>query len=225
MYKNRPPSVVYLFFKKRYVSGVAVIYNTTTHFENTALGSVITFRGMGKGFPVYKNNSYSFIRYLVDFFISESLKHGFTEVSLPVLVKAGQVFRTGQLPDKEGQMFMVGKDNLYLLPTAEVSVTNLLNNKKLHLSDLPILYSSYSLCFRREIGGWGRLNKGLNRVHQFDKVELVKVVDYLNSNEGLILLSNNVIALLDKLNITYRVISIRGPDLSFSGSKQLDIEV
>ena len=185
------------------------------------LGSKIT----GAGFPVYKDKGAKLQRALIQYFLDKNTAAGYREFQVPYLVNEGSGFGTGQLPDKDGQMYHVREDNLYLIPTAEVPLTNLFRNKLLNAKDLPICLTSYTPCFRREAGSWGKDVRGLNRLHQFDKVELVKWTHPEQSFAELESLRSDAESLLQKLELPYRVLSICSGDIGFPHAKQYDLEV
>ncbi|RWY49201.1 serine--tRNA ligase [Mucilaginibacter gilvus] len=178
----------------------------------------------GAGFPVYKGKGAKLQRALIAFFLDEAEKAGYDEVMLPLMVNEASGFGTGQLPDKEGQMYFVGQDNLYLIPTAEVPITNLYRDVILKGEELPIRNTGYTPCFRREAGSYGAHVRGLNRLHQFDKVELVQVVHPDTSYEVLEGMSLHVQSLLQKLGLPYRVLRLCGGDMSFTAALTYDME-
>lgn len=179
----------------------------------------------GAGFPVYKGKGAIFQRALIQFFLNEAGKKGYTEIQAPLLVNAQSGFGTGQLPDKEGQMYYVGEDDLYLIPTAEVPVTNIFRDELFKNEDLPIKYCGYTPCFRREAGSYGAHVRGLNRLHQFDKVEIVQLVHPDTSYQVLEDMSTYVQSLLEKLGLHYRVLLLCGGDMGFTSAKTYDMEV
>lgn len=179
----------------------------------------------GAGFPVYKGKGAIFQRALIQFFLNEAGKKGYTEIQAPLLVNAQSGFGTGQLPDKEGQMYYVGEDDLYLIPTAEVPVTNIFRDELFKNEDLPIKYCGYTPCFRREAGSYGAHVRGLNRLHQFDKVEIVQLVHPDTSYQVLEDMSTYVQYLLEKLGLHYRVLLLCGGDMGFTSAKTYDMEV
>jgi seryl-tRNA synthetase len=179
----------------------------------------------GAGFPVYKGKGAIFQRALIQFFLNEAGKKGYTEIQAPLLVNAQSGFGTGQLPDKEGQMYYVGEDDLYLIPTAEVPVTNIFRDELFKSEDLPIKYCGYTPCFRREAGSYGAHVRGLNRLHQFDKVEIVQLVHPDTSYQVLEEMSTYVQSLLEKLGLHYRVLLLCGGDMGFTSAKTYDMEV
>lgn len=185
------------------------------------LGNKIT----GAGFPVYKNKGARLQRALINFFLEEAVKAGYTEVQPPILVNEASGFGTGQLPDKEGQMYHAQADNLYLIPTAEVPITNLYRDEIIAREKLPIKNAGYTPCFRREAGSWGADVRGLNRLHQFDKVEIVQIREPENSYEGLEEMRRHIEQLLQKLELPYRVLRLCGGDMSFASALTFDLEV
>lgn len=185
------------------------------------LGTKLT----GAGFPVYKGKGATLQRGLINFFLDEARRQGYTEVQPPILVNEDSGYGTGQLPDKEGQMYHVGLDNLYLIPTAEVPITNLYRDVIIKEKDLPIKNTGYTPCFRREAGSYGKDVRGLNRLHQFDKVEIVQVTTPNKSYEVLEEMQSYVQSLLQKLDLPYRVLKLCGGDLSFASALTYDMEV
>jgi seryl-tRNA synthetase len=202
--------------------------NAIPHWELAAKYNLIDFelgvKITGAGFPVYKGKGAKLQRALIAFFLDEAEKGGYAEVMLPLLVNEASGFGTGQLPDKEGQMYFVGQDNLYLIPTAEVPITNLYRDVILKADELPVKNCGYTPCFRREAGSYGAHVRGLNRLHQFDKVELVQVVHPDTSYEVLEGMSTHVQGLLQKLGLPYRVLRLCGGDMSFTASLTYDME-
>jgi seryl-tRNA synthetase len=179
----------------------------------------------GAGFPLYKGKGAKLQRALINFFLNEAGKSGYQEVEPPVLVNEASGFGTGQLPDKEGQMYHCQVDNFYLVPTAEVPVTNIYRDEILDAKQLPIKHCAYTPCFRREAGSYGSDVKGLNRLHQFDKVELVQIVHPDKSYKALDLMVMHVENLLKKLRLPYRIIRLCGGDMSFTSAMTYDFEV
>ncbi len=202
--------------------------NALPHWELAAKYNLIDFelgvKITGAGFPVYKNKGAKLQRALINFFIDEAEKAGYSEVSVPLMVNAASGFGTGQLPDKEGQMYHVGVDELYLIPTAEVPVTNLYRDVILKGEELPVKNCGHTPCFRREAGSYGAHVRGLNRLHQFDKVEIVQVVHPDNSYEVLEDMSAHVQSLLQKLGLPYRVLRLCGGDMGFTSALTYDME-
>ncbi len=185
------------------------------------LGNKLT----GAGFPVYKKWGAKLQRALIHFFLEEATKAGYDEVMPPLLVNEASGFGTGQLPDKEGQMYHATEDNLYLIPTAEVPVTNIFRDVVLEEKDLPIKHCAYSACFRREAGSWGKHVRGLNRLHQFDKVEIVQVAHPDNSYKVLDKMVAHVQSLIEKLELPWRILRLCGGDISFTAALTYDFEV
>lgn len=179
----------------------------------------------GAGFPVYKNKGAKLQRALISFFLDNAMEAGYTEVIPPHIVNEDSAFGTGQLPDKEGQMYYIGEDNFYLIPTAEVPVTNIVRDEILDEKKLPLKFAAYSPCFRREAGSYGKDVRGLNRVHQFDKVEIVQVAHPDKSYEVLEEMVAHVEGLLQKLELPYRVVRLCGGDMSFASALTYDFEV
>jgi len=185
------------------------------------LGNKVT----GAGFPFYKNQGARLQRALINFFLDEARKMGYAEYQTPLFVNEESAYGTGQLPDKEGQMYYIGEDNLYLIPTAEVPLTNIYRNSIVKESDLPIKITAYSNCFRREAGSYGKDVRGLNRLHQFDKVEIVQIQHPDKSYETLEEMRNYVASLLRKLELPFRTLKLCGGDLSFTSALTYDFEV
>ncbi|MEA1786497.1 serine--tRNA ligase [Arenibacter sp. GZD96] len=179
----------------------------------------------GAGFPVYKGKGARLQRALINYFLDKNTKAGYTEVQVPHLVNEASGFGTGQLPDKEGQMYYVGEDNLYLIPTAEVPVTNLYRDVLLHETDFPICLTAYTPCFRREAGSYGAHVRGLNRLHQFDKVEIVRIAHPDTSYEALEEMVAHVKDILNELKLPYRILRLCGGDMGFTAALTFDFEV
>ncbi len=198
------------------------------HWEIGGFGNLIDFpRGAkvtGAGFPFFIGEGAKLSRALLQFFLDEDVKAGYTEVSPPIFVNAASATATGQLPDKEGQMYVTA-DLLYAVPTAEVPLTNFFRDEILEESALPVCRCAYTPCFRREAGSYGKDVRGLNRVHQFDKVELLKWVHPSSSYDELEKLRADAERLLQKLELPYRVLLMCGGDLGFAQSKKYDLEV
>tara|TARA_B100001059_G_scaffold44533_1_gene36882 strand:+ start:4456 stop:5727 length:1272 start_codon:yes stop_codon:yes gene_type:complete len=203
--------------------------NTLPHWELAAqydlidfdLGSKIT----GAGFPVYKGKGAKLQRALVQYFLDKNTAAGYTEFQVPHLVNEDSGFGTGQLPDKEGQMYHIPEDGLYLIPTAEVPLTNLFRNQLLEAKNLPICLTSYTPCFRREAGSYGANVRGLNRLHQFDKVEIVRLEEPENSRAALDQMVDHVKSILEELELPYRILKLCGGDLGFTAALTFDFEV
>lgn len=185
------------------------------------LGNKIT----GAGFPVYKGKGAKLQRALIAFFLEEADKAGFTEIMPPLAINEASGFGTGQLPDKEGQMYQITEDKLFLIPTAEVPVTNLYRDVILKAEDFPIKLTAYSSCFRREAGSYGKDVRGLNRLHQFDKVEIVQIQHPEKSYETLDKMVAYVESLVKKLELPYRIVRLCGGDLGFTSALTFDFEV
>jgi len=179
----------------------------------------------GAGFPVYKGKGAKLERALISFFLDEGVKAGYNEVLPPIIVNEDSGFGTGQLPDKEGQMYNITPDNFYLIPTAEVPVTNIYRDVILNGDDLPIKNIAYTPCFRREAGSWGAHVRGLNRLHQFDKVEIVQIAHPDHSYESLEDMVRHVESLVSGLSLPYRIMRLCGGDMSFTSSLTYDFEV
>lgn len=179
----------------------------------------------GSGFPVFRGKGAQLQRALINFFLDEAQKAGYEEIVPPLLVNPDTAKATGQLPDKEGQMYYVEKDDLYLIPTAEVPVTNVFRNVRVQEDDFPIKLTGYTPCFRREAGSYGADVKGLNRVHQFDKVEIVQLQHPDRSYDALEEMVRHVEGLLKKLELPYRILRLCGGDLTFTSSLTFDFEI
>lgn len=179
----------------------------------------------GAGFPVYKSKGARLQRALINFFLDEARNAGYLEVEPPYLVNADSGYGTGQLPDKEGQMYHVTADDLYLIPTAEIPVTNIFRDVILQEKDLPQCLTAYSACFRREAGSYGKDVRGLNRLHQFNKVEIVRVDTPKHSYQSLDEMVFYVEKLIGKLQLPYRILRLCGGDISFTSSLTFDFEV
>ena len=179
----------------------------------------------GAGFPVYKGKGARLQRALIAYFLDKNTRAGYTEYQVPHLVNETSGYGTGQLPDKEGQMYHVTGDNLYLIPTAEVPVTNIFRGDLRTHSELPILCTGYTPCFRREAGSYGAHVRGLNRLHQFDKVEIVRIEKPENSDAALTEMVEHVKDILNELKLPYRILRLCGGDLGFTASLTYDFEV
>jgi len=179
----------------------------------------------GSGFPVYRGKGAKLQRALIQFFLDEAVNAGYEEIMPPLLVNEASATATGPLPDKEGQMYYVAKDDLYLIPTAEVPITNILRDVILDAAKLPVKMCGYTPCFRREAGSYGAHVRGLNRVHQFDKVEVVQVAHPDNSYEVFDQMIQHVSQILDKLELPYRILRLCGGDMSFASALTYDFEV
>ncbi|MEZ5053508.1 MAG: serine--tRNA ligase [Chitinophagales bacterium] len=185
------------------------------------LGNKIT----GAGFPVYKGKGAALQRALISFFLDKAIEAGYAEVQVPHLVNKDSGFGTGQLPDKEGQMYHVTVDDFYLIPTAEVPITNIYRDEIVEEKNLPIKNVGYTPCFRREAGSYGKDVRGLNRLHQFDKVEIVRIEKPENSYLALDEMLNHVEGLLQALELPYRILRLCGGDMTFSSALTYDFEV
>lgn len=185
------------------------------------LGSKIT----GAGFPVYTGKGARLQRALINFFLDEATANGYLEVQPPYLVNEASAYATGQLPDKEGQMYHATMDNLYLIPTAEVPITNIYRDVMLRNDDFPVKNCAYSACFRREAGSYGKDVRGLNRLHQFDKVEIVQINRQEDSYQTLEEMKNYVASVLRKLELPFHILRLCGGDVSFTSALTYDLEV
>jgi seryl-tRNA synthetase len=188
---------------------------------NFELGNKIT----GAGFPVYKNKGARLQRALISYFLDKNTEAGYNEVQVPLLVNEASGYGTGQLPDKEGQMYHVGIDDLYLIPTSEVPITNIYRDDLLNFQDLPIQLTAYTPCFRREAGSYGAHVRGLNRLHQFDKVELVNIVKPDESYQVLDAMVEHIKSILRDLKLPYRILRLCGGDLGFTSALTFDFEL
>ena len=185
------------------------------------IGAEIT----GSGFPLYKGMGAKLQRGLINFFLDYNASAGYTEYIPPYFVNEQSAFNTGQIPDKEGMMYHIQNDDLYVIPTAEVPITNIFKNSRLNISELPIKCTAYSPCFRREAGSYGKEVRGLNRLHQFDKVEIVQISSSNTSYQILEEMVKHVSDLLKALNLTFRIVKLCGGDLGFTSSLTYDFEV
>ena len=203
--------------------------NAQPHWELIKTYDIIDFelgnKISGAGFPVYKGKGARIQRALINFFLDEAIAAGYTEVQPPLLVNEDSAYGTGQLPDKDGQMYHATADNLYLIPTAEVPITNIFRDVILKEDDFPVKCAGYTPCFRREAGSWGAHVRGLNRLHQFDKVEIVQVAHPEKSYEVLEQMRQYITGLLKKLELPYRVLNLCGGDLGFTSAFTYDMEV
>jgi seryl-tRNA synthetase len=188
---------------------------------NFELGNKIT----GSGFPVYKGKGAKLERALIQYFLDYNVAAGFTEYLPPLMVNETTAFGTGQLPDKEGQMYFAADDNFYLIPTAEVPVTNIYRDEILKETDLPVKMTAYTPCFRREAGSYGKDVRGLNRVHQFDKVEIVQLAHPDKSYDVVEEMVTHVEKLVQSMNLPYRILKLCGGDMSFASALTYDFEV
>lgn len=191
------------------------------HYVDLERGTKIT----GAGFPVFRGEMARLVRALIQFFLDENTRAGFEEMHAPLMVNAASATATGQLPDKEGQMYFINGDGLYMIPTAEVPVTNFFRDEILNESDLPLRICAYTPCFRREAGSHGKDVRGLNRVHQFDKVELVKWVHPEQGMQALEALRCHIEGLIRKLGLPFRTLLMCAKDIGFPHAKQYDMEV
>ena len=202
--------------------------NSLPHWELATKYGLIDFelgvKITGAGFPVYKGKGAKLQRAMINYFIDEAEKAGYSEVIVPLMVNEASGFGTTQLPDKEGQMYFVGEDKLYLIPTAEVPITNMYRDVILKADELPVKNCGYTPCFRREAGSYGAHVRGLNRLHQFDKVEIVQVVNPETSYTVLEQMSSHVQNLLQNLGLPYRVLRLCGGDMGFASALTYDME-
>ena len=200
-----------------------------THWELAKKYNLISFdlgsKISGSGFPVYIGKGAKLQRALINYFIDFNTKEGYEEIQVPLLVNSKSANSTGQLPDKDDQMYHIAKDNLYLIPTSEVPVTNIYRNTLLNLKQLPIKMTSYTPCFRREAGSYGSDVRGLNRLHQFDKVEIVRIENPECSYDALDKMLNHVKKLLHSLELPYRILNLCGGDLGFTSAITYDFEI
>lgn len=207
----------------------SVSASAVPHWDIPWFAQAIDFeRGVkatGAGFPFYVGDMARLVRALISFFLEEARLNGYEEVLPPLMVNAASATATGQLPDKEGQMYHMPVEDFYMIPTAEVPVTNFFREETFDEADLPVYRCGYTPCFRREAGSWGKHVRGLNRLHQFDKVELVKWVHPDKSFEELELLRGNAEVILQKLGLPYRVLLMCAGDIGFPHAKQYDLEV
>ena len=198
------------------------------HWELTAKYDIIDFemgvKLTGAGFPVYKNKGAKLQRALINYFLDKASAAGYIEVQPPILVNEASGYGTGQLPDKEGQMYYVGIDNLYLIPTAEVPITNMYRDVIVKEEDFPIKNCGYTPCFRREAGSYGKDVRGLNRLHQFDKVEIVQIQHPDKSYETLEQMREFVAGILRELELPFRILKLCGGDMSFGSALTYDME-
>ncbi len=203
--------------------------NAQPHWELVKKYDIIDFelgtKITGAGFPVYKGKGARLQRALISYFLDKNTEAGYLEFQVPHLVNEASGYGTGQLPDKEGQMYHVGLDDLYLIPTAEVPVTNLYRDVILSESELPVMATGYTPCFRREAGSYGSHVRGLNRLHQFDKVEIVRIEKPENSYAALDGMVDHVKGILDELKLPYRVLRLCGGDMGFASALTYDFEV
>ena len=207
----------------------ALSENAKPHWELCSEYDIIDFelgnKITGAGFPLYKKKGARLQRALINFFLDEAARDGFTEVQPPLMVNESSALATGQLPDKEAQMYTIPLDNFYMIPTAEVPVKNIFRDTIQKEKDLQLQYCAYSQCFRREAGSYGKDVRGLNRLHQFDKVEIVCIDTPEHSYEQLEVMKAHVASLLDKLELPYRILRLCGGDMSFTSAITYDFEV
>tara|TARA_B100001113_G_scaffold188208_1_gene154074 strand:- start:193 stop:1467 length:1275 start_codon:yes stop_codon:yes gene_type:complete len=204
-------------------------YNLKNHWDlskeydiiDFELGSKIT----GSGFPVYKDKGAKLQRALINFFLDKNSSAGYKEFQVPYLVNSDSAYATGQLPDKDGQMYHVINDDFYLIPTAEVPLTNIYRDKILAVDQVPIMMTGYTPCFRREAGSYGSDVRGLNRLHQFDKVEIVRIEHPDNSDDALIKMKEHIKEILTELRLDFRILNLCAGDLGFTSSITYDFEV
>jgi seryl-tRNA synthetase len=199
------------------------------HWELTTKYKLIDFelgnKITGAGFPVYTGLGARLQRALINFFLNEAIAAGYNEIQPPLMVNEASGYGTGQLPDKDGQMYYVNEDNLYLIPTAEVPVTNIYRDVILREEEMPVKNVAYSACFRREAGSYGKDVRGLNRLHQFDKVEIVQLAHPAKSYDVLETMKDHVVGLLRKLELPFRILRLCGGDISFTSALTFDFEV
>jgi seryl-tRNA synthetase len=212
------------------VGAIPVLHDKAVpHWELTTKFNLIDFelgvKLTGAGFPVYKGKGAKLQRALINYFLDKATAKGYNEVQVPILVNADSGYGTGQLPDKEGQMYHCQVDDLYLIPTAEVPITNMYRDVMLKESDLPIKNCGYTPCFRREAGSYGKDVRGLNRLHQFDKVEIVQITQPDKSYETLETMREFVSSILQELELPYRTLKLCGGDMSFGSALTYDLEV
>ena len=199
------------------------------HWEIAADKDIIDFevgvKITGAGFPVYKGKGAILQRALIQYFLNEAGKAGYTEMQVPIVITEASGYGTGQLPDKEGQMYHIGNDDLYLIPTAEVPLTNIYRDTIVKQDQFPIKMTGYTPCFRREAGSYGKDVKGLNRLHQFDKVEIVQIAHPEQSYKTLIEMRDYIESLIKNLGLPYRVLNLCGGDLGYTAAQTFDFEV
>ncbi len=203
--------------------------NSLPHWELAIKYDIIDFelgsKVTGAGFPFYKGKGAKLQRALINFFLDKAIDAGYHEIQPPLMVNEDSGYGTGQLPDKDGQMYHVGLDGLYLIPTAEVPVTNIYRNTILKIEDFPVKNVAYSQCFRREAGSYGKDVRGLNRLHQFDKVEIVQLQHPDHSYQTLELMREHAASLIRSLHLPFRILKLCGGDLSFTSALTYDFEV
>jgi len=203
--------------------------NALPHWELAKKYNIIDFelgnKITGAGFPVYKGKGAKLQRALINYFLDKNTQAGYTEVQVPHLVNEASAMATGQLPDKEGQMYHCPEDDLYLIPTAEIPITNMFRGNLLQESDFPMTYTGYTPCFRREAGSYGAHVRGLNRLHQFDKVEIVRIEHPENSYNALNTMVEHIKSILRELKLPYRILRLCGGDTGFTAALTFDFEV
>lgn len=203
--------------------------NALPHWELASKYDLIDFelgtKLAGAGFPVYKGLGARFQRALISFFLDNNIEAGYKEIMPPIVANEASAYGTGQLPDKEGQMYHITEDNLYMIPTAEVPVTNVYRDSMVSENELPIKMTAYTPCFRREAGSYGKDVRGLNRLHQFDKVEIVQIVKPETSYDVLDQMVAHVESIIQKLELPYRILRLCGGDISFTSALTFDFEV
>ena len=203
--------------------------NAVPHWELAKKYEIIDFelgnKITGAGFPVYKGKGARLQRALINYFLDKNIAAGYNEIQVPHLVNEASGFGTGNLPDKEGQMYHIGEDDLYLIPTAEVPATNIFRDVLLQESDLPKTLTAYTPCFRREAGSYGAHVRGLNRLHQFDKVEILRVERPSNSYTALNGMVEHIKSILEELKLPYRILKLCAGDLGFTSALTYDFEV
>ncbi|MBL6446818.1 serine--tRNA ligase [Fulvivirga sp. 29W222] len=203
--------------------------NAVPHWELIKSYDIIDFdlgnKITGAGFPVYKGKGARLQRAMINFFLDEAIKEGYVEVQPPIVINEDSGYGTGQLPDKDGQMYHIGEENFFLIPTAEVPITNMYRDVIVDVKDLPVKHVGFTPCFRREAGSWGAHVRGLNRLHQFDKVEIVEIHHPDNSYDALDRMCKHVQGLLEKLGLQYRVLNLCGGDMGFTSAQTFDMEV
>ncbi|MEL7002334.1 MAG: serine--tRNA ligase [Bacteroidota bacterium] len=204
-------------------------HNALPHWDLIKKYDIIDFelgvKVTGAGFPIYKGKGARLQRAMINFFLDEAIKAGYYEVQPPIVINQDSGYGTGQLPDKDGQMYYAGADDLYLIPTAEVPITNMYRDTILSDEQLPVKHVGYTPCFRREAGAWGANVRGLNRLHQFDKVEVVQIQQPEHSYDVLKEMCEYVQGLLEKLGLQYRVLNLCAGDLGFTSAQTFDMEV
>lgn len=217
------------FVVKTVDTGIKLPENAMPHWELTSKYDIIDFelgvKITGAGFPVYKGQGARLQRALISYFLDRNTAAGYTEVMAPLMVNEASAFATGQLPDKEGQMYHATADNFFLIPTAEVPVTNIYRDVILDEKDFPVKMTAYTPCFRREAGSYGKDVRGLNRLHQFDKVEIVQITHPDDSYKALDGMVDHVESIIKALGLPYRILRLCGGDMSFHSALTYDFEV